>query len=77
MAQPIPIKLTQVDTVDYSGMFRPAEYVVVGSVPSTDAVITPQAAPTVDPAPADAAAVATDLQAVVDALVAAGVFTSA
>lgn len=35
----------------------------------------PQAAPTIDGSPADAAAVAADLQAVVDALVAAGVFT--
>jgi hypothetical protein len=37
--------------------------------------VDPQAAPTIDDSPADAAAVAADLQAVVDALVAAGVFT--
>lgn len=38
--------------------------------------VTPQPAPAVDPAPADATAVATDLQGLVDALVAAGVLTS-
>ena len=38
--------------------------------------VDPQAAPTIDDTPADAAAVAADLQAVVDALVAAGVFTA-
>lgn len=38
--------------------------------------IDPQPAPTIDDSPADAAAVATDLQSVVDALVAAGVFTA-
>ncbi len=39
------------------------------------AVITPQPAPAVDPAPADTTAVAADLQALVTALVAAGVLT--
>lgn len=38
--------------------------------------VSPQTAPTVDDTPADATAVATDLQSVVDALVAAGVFTA-
>lgn len=36
-----------------------------------------QEAPTIDSTPADPAAVAADLQSVVDALVAAGVFTEA
>lgn len=38
--------------------------------------VTPQPAPPIDPAPADATAVATDLQELVDALVAAGVLTA-
>lgn len=41
----------------------------------TDIGITPQTAPTIDPAPADATAVASDLQDLVDALVLAGVLT--
>ena len=68
-----PITMTQVDVGDYTGP-TPAPFVVVGTVPDTG--ITPQAAPTIDATPADAVAVATDLQSVVDALVAAGVFTA-
>lgn len=65
-----PITLTQTDTNPSS--WEPKPYVVVGSIPGA---VDPQAAPTIDDSPADAAAVAADLQAVVDALVAAGVFT--
>jgi hypothetical protein len=71
-----PIALTQVAEEDYEGP-TPKPFVVVGDIPGTDAEIEPQAAPVIDDDPADAAAVATDLQAVVDALVAAGVFTEA
>lgn len=43
----------------------------------TTAGVTPQTAPAIDATPADAAAVATDLQSVVTALIAAGVFEEA
>lgn len=69
-----PVKLTQVAVEDYEGP-EPKPLVIVGEVPGTDAEITAQAAPTIDASPADADAVAADLQAVVDALVAAGVLT--
>lgn len=49
----------------------PEPLIVVGGLPGID----PQAAPAVDDSPADAAAVAADLQGLVDALVAAGVLT--
>lgn len=39
-------------------------------------VITPQPAPEIDPAPTDAATVAADLQALVDALIASGTLTA-
>ena len=67
-----PISLTQVDAEDYDGQ-TPQPFVVVGTIPG--AGITPEEAPAIDSTPADAAAVAADLQAVVDALVAAGVLT--
>ena len=68
-----PISLTQVTTESYSGP-TPKPMAVVGEIPGA---VSAQAAPTIDESPADAAAVATDLQAVVDALIAAGVFTEA
>lgn len=73
--KPQPISLTQIDANNYTG-YTPKPVVVVGSLPGVGAEITPQAAPTIDDTPTDAAAVATDLQTVVDALVAAGVFTT-
>ena len=73
MADPKPVTLTQVDTGAYTGAYSPQPLVIVGSVPGE---VTPQAAPTIDVTPADATAVATDLQAVVTALIAAGVFTA-
>jgi hypothetical protein len=77
MVAPKPITLTQVSTEDYDGAVIPAPFVVVGDIPGEGgASVNPQAAPTIDGSPADAAAVATDLQAVVDALVAAGVLTA-
>jgi len=75
MVRPQPITLTQIDANNYTG-FTPKPVVVVGSLPGVGAEITPQTAPTIDDTPTDAAAVATDLQSVVDALVAAGVFTA-
>lgn len=70
--KPQPISLTQIDAQDYEG-WTPKPVQVVGPLPGA---IDPQAAPTIDDAPADAAAVAADLQTVVDALIAAGVFTA-
>lgn len=55
--------------------FDPQPYVVVDGGDFGSGV-DPQAAPTIDPAPAAAADVAADLQTVVDALVAAGVLTA-
>lgn len=69
---PKPISLTQTDAEDYEGP-TPQPFTVVGTIPG--AGITPQEAPVIDSTPADAAAVAADLQNVVDALVAAGVLT--
>lgn len=71
---PKPVTLTQIDEGDYEGAFTPQPLVVVGDIPG--AGITPQAAPAVDSTPADAAAVAADLQSLVDALVDAGVLTA-
>jgi hypothetical protein len=71
-----PVSLTQVSAEDYDGP-APKPLKVVGSIPGTASEISPQTAPTIDDSPADAAAVAADLQSVVDALVAAGVFTEA
>ncbi len=71
MAAPKPITIEYIAPEDYSG-FSPKPFAVIGEAPAD---ISPQAAPTIDDTPADAAAVAADLQAVVDALVAAGVFT--
>lgn len=62
----------------------PAEDAPAGAVPidlygqdsgGGGAVITPQAAPVINPSPADADVVAADLQALVTALTAAGVLT--
>ncbi len=72
MVRPQPITLTQIDAQDYEG-YSPKPVQVVGSLPGA---IDPQTAPTIDDTPTDAAAVATDLQSVVDALIAAGVFTA-
>lgn len=71
MVAPKPITLTQSST--NPGAFAPKPYVVVGPIPGG---VTPQAAPAIDDTPADADAVAADLQSVVDALIAAGVFTA-
>jgi hypothetical protein len=71
MVSPKPISLTQSDT--NPGSYTPKPYVVVGAIPGS---VEAQAAPAIDDSPADAAAVATDLQSVVDALIAAGVFTA-
>lgn len=68
-----PVVFTQVDTESYTGP-EPKPLEVVGAVPGG---VEAQAAPVVDASPADATAVATDLQSVVDALIAAGVFTEA
>lgn len=70
---PKPVTLTQTNAQNYEGGFDPQPLIVVGSIPG--AGITPQAAPTIDAAPADASAVASDLQDLVDALVLAGVLT--
>ena len=74
--------LTDVITegVLYAGWTVEADRLVLRLSPlsSTDAgAIAPQAAPTIDSTPADATAVATDLQSLVDALVDAGVLTEA
>lgn len=74
MAAAKPVVLTQMDAGEYAGP-APKPLVVVGEIPGTASEITPQAAPTIDAEPADADAVASDLQAVVTALIAAGVFT--
>lgn len=71
MGAPKPISVTYTPEDDYEGN-APQPFVIVGEAP---AEITPQAAPEVDSTPADAAAVASDLQDLVDALVAAGVLT--
>lgn len=73
---PKPIALTQVDAGDYTGP-APQPFVVVGDIPGGGggSSITPQEAPVIDPEPADLEAVAAALQDVVDALIAAGVFT--
>lgn len=76
MADSKPISITQVDAGNYSGP-TPKPYVVVGDIPGTGGPeITPQVAPTIDPAPANEAANAAAIQDVVDALVLAGVFTA-
>lgn len=68
----------------------PIPYVVADSAPASNApsgavpidiygipdAVTPQASPTVNPAPTDATEVAGDLQDLVNALVAAGVLTA-
>lgn len=70
---PKPITVEYVAPGDYTGAYAPKRYAIIGEAPTA---IDPQTAPTIDDAPADAAAVAADLQTVVDALVAAGVFTT-
>ena len=73
MAKPFPI------VVRTSGAEAAAP---AGSFPvdlygaTSGAEVTPQAAPTVNATPTDAAEVAGDLQGLVDALVAAGVLTA-
>lgn len=71
--QPKPITIEYITPLNYTGAYAPKPYAIIGEEP---AAIDPQPAPTIDDAPADADAVATDLQSVVDALVAAGVFTA-
>lgn len=73
MASPKPVTLTRVDSAGYTSPLSPQPLLVVGEVPGG---VTPEDAPTIDATPADATAVATDLQAVVNALIAAGVFTA-
>lgn len=70
---PKPITVEYVAPGDYTGAFSPKPYAIIGEAPTA---IDPQTAPTIDDTPTDAAAVATDLQTVVDALIAAGVFTA-
>lgn len=67
---PKPVVLTQGANPNPS--VDPQPFIAVGPIPGG---VTPQAAPTIDPTPADDAAVATDLQAVVTALIAAGVLS--
>lgn len=70
---PKPITLTVGDNPQPS--LDPQPFVVVGGIPGTGGPeITPQTAPAVDAAPEDPETVASDLQAVVAALIAAGVF---
>lgn len=71
--QPKPITVEYVAPGSYTGAFAPKPYAIIGEEPTA---ITPQAAPAIDDTPADADAVAADLQSVVSALVAAGVFTA-
>lgn len=70
MPDPKPITLEQVDTGDYEGAYDPQPFLLVGELP--EASLTPAAFVAVDSTPADATAVATDLIAVRDALIAAG-----
>lgn len=67
---PKPVRLTTGPNPNPS--LAPQPFVVVGGIPGT---VTPQAAPTINAAPADATEVAADLQDLVDALVAAGVLS--
>lgn len=71
MTSPKPITLTS--GANPSPGLDPEPYVVVGTIPGG---VTPQTAPTIDPAPADADAVAADLQTLVTALIAAGVLSA-
>ena len=72
MYGPKPISVTRVTADNYDGKYAPAPMLIVG-----DGVeVVPQTAPPVDSSPADAAAVAADLQALVDKLVDAGVLTA-
>lgn len=68
---PKPVVITTATSNPSS--FDPEPLVAVGD----GVFVEPQEAPAIDDTPADAAAVAADLQSVVDALVAAGVFTEA
>lgn len=70
MAAPKPITLTSGANPNPS--VDPQPYVVVGGIAGT---VTPQAAPTVNATPTDAAEVAGDLQDLVNALQAAGVLS--
>lgn len=70
MASPKPITLTTVASITGPD---PQPMVVVGDI---NDIITPAAFVAVDETPADATAVATDLAAVVDALVAAGLMAA-
>ena len=69
MADPKPIALTVVDSGDYVGP-DPQPLVHVGALPFVADFVA------IDETPADAAAVATDLKAVVDALIAAGLMAA-
>jgi hypothetical protein len=66
-----PITLTTTAADDYEGP-DPQPFTVVGD----GILVDPQTAPTVDTTPADATAVATDLNALRTALIAAGVLTA-
>lgn len=70
---PKPITVEYVAPGNYTGAYAPKPYAIIGEEP---AAIDPQPAPAIDDTPADADAVAADLQSVVNALVAAGVFTA-
>jgi hypothetical protein len=70
MADPKPISVTY--GANPTPNVDPQPFVIVGDAP---AAFEPQEAPVIDDDPADAGAVAADLQAVVDALVAAGILT--
>lgn len=69
MVSPKPITLTQVDTASYAG-YTPQPFILVGELP--EGAYTPAAFTAVDTTPADAAAVAADLEALRDSLIAAG-----
>lgn len=69
MADPKPIALTVVDSGNYTGP-DPQPLIHVGALPFVADFVA------IDGTPADATAVATDLKAVVDSLIAAGLMAS-
>ena len=68
---PKPITITQADTWTGAGDPQPLQVIGTGN-----AMIVPAAFVAVDDTPADAAAVAADLEAVRDALIAAGLMAA-
>ena len=68
---PKPITLTQADT--WTGAGDPQPFVVIGT---GNDMVDPAAFVAIDDTPADAAAVAADLEAVRDALIAAGLMAA-